>query len=185
MRVELTKEQKKALLQTARFAIEERLFGKISGIYPDLSHRLFSEKCGLFVTLTKEGNLRGCIGYVEGVKPIRDAVREMACEAAFHDPRFHPLQREEFPFIEIEISILTPLEEVRDVRQIKVGRHGLVMQRGYHRGLLLPQVAIEYGWGREEFLNQTCRKAGMEPYCWENGAKVFSFEALVFGERDV
>ncbi len=185
MRFELTQQQKKALLKTARLAIEEKLFGKLSDAYPDLSGEVFGEKCGLFVTLTIDGNLRGCIGYVEGVKPIREAVKEMACEAAFHDPRFHPLRREEFPSIEIEISILTPLEEVEDVRQIEVGRHGLVMQRGYHRGLLLPQVATEYGWGREEFLNQTCRKAGMEPYCWENGAKVFSFEALVFGERDV
>jgi len=185
MRLELTKEEKRALLLTARLAIEERLLGKCSQPYPDLSAEIFGTKCGLFVTITIDMNLRGCIGYVEGVKPIREAVKEMACEAAFHDPRFHPLRREELPLISLEISLLSPLEEVRDVRTIEVGRHGLVMQRGYHRGLLLPQVATEYGWGREEFLNQTCRKAGMEPYCWENGAKVFSFEAVVFGERDL
>lgn len=185
MQFELTTEQKKALLLTARLTIEERLFGKPSQAFPDLSAKVFDEKCGLFVTLTKDGSLRGCIGYVEGVKPIREAVKDMAYEAAFHDPRFHPLQKQEFPFIAVEMSILTPLEEVKDVKTIQVGRHGLVMQRGYHRGLLLPQVAVEYGWGREEFLNQTCRKAGLEPYCWENGAQVFCFEALVFGEHDV
>jgi AmmeMemoRadiSam system protein A len=185
MRIELTAEQKKKLLLSARLAIEEKLFGKISTPYPSLADKVFDLAAGIFVTLTIDGELRGCIGYVEGVKPIREAVKEMACEAAFHDPRFRPLRKDEFSRIMLEISILTPLEEVKDLKSIEVGRHGLVMQRGFHRGLLLPQVAVEYGWGREEFLNQTCRKAGMEPYCWENGAKVFCFEAFVFNEQDV
>jgi len=181
-KIQLTEQQKKDLLKTARLTIQKALIKNVSEDFPPLNDEIFSKKYGMFVTLTINGRLRGCIGYIEGIKPLREAVKELALESAFKDPRFYPLSAEEFEKIKIEISILYPLEEVKDINEIIVGKHGLVMERGYNRGLLLPQVAVEYGWSREEFLNQTCRKAGMESYCWENGAKIYKFEAEVFGE---
>lgn len=184
MKLKLTKEQKKKLIETARLTIKKSLYEKIDENFPDLSDDIFGESYGMFVTLTIRGRLRGCIGYLEGIKPLREAVKDLAIQSAFKDPRFYPLTKEEFKHIKIEISILYPLEEVKDINEIEVGKHGIVMERGFNKGLLLPQVATEYGWTREEFLNQTCRKAGMETYCWENGAKIFKFEAEVFGEED-
>lgn len=181
-KISLTEEQKSKLLKTARLTIKKALFQKVDESFPALDDEVFSEKYGMFVTLTINGELRGCIGYVEGIKPLRESVKDLALESAFRDPRFYPLSREEFDLIKIEISILYPLEEVKDINEIQVGKHGLLMERGYNRGLLLPQVATEYGWNLEEFLNQTCRKAGMESYCWKRGAKIYKFEAEVFGE---
>ncbi len=181
-KLKLTKDQKKILINTVRSSIEEKLFGKSIIDCSGLEDPAFSKHYGLFVTITADGNLRGCIGYIEGIKPIREAVKEMAIEAAFHDPRFFPLTKEEYKRIKIEISILYPAEEIKDINEIQVGRDGIILERGYHRGLLLPQVAIEYGWNREEFINQTCRKAGLEKNCWKNGAKVFKFEAEIFKE---
>jgi AmmeMemoRadiSam system protein A len=183
-KLKLSLEEKTTLFKTVRLTIEEKLFGKISVPMPSLAAPVFSQNYGLFVTLTMDKNLRGCIGYVEGIKPLREAVKEMAIQAAFHDPRFNPLQKEELDKIHIEISILYPLEEVKDFSRIKVGRDGLVMERGFNRGLLLPQVAAEYEWDNIEFMNQTCRKAGMEKECWNNGARVLKFEAEVFGENE-
>ncbi|MGC8764963.1 MAG: AmmeMemoRadiSam system protein A [Brevinematia bacterium] len=184
-KLKLTSEQKRKLLLLARLTIKKALFENLEEEFPDMSDEIFSEEYGVFVTLTIHGRLRGCIGYIEGIKPLREAVKDLAIQSAFKDPRFYPLTKEEFSAIEVEISVLYPLEEVKDINEIEVGKHGIVMERGYYKGLLLPQVATEYGWNREEFLNQTCRKAGMEPYCWENGAKVYKFEAEVFGEKDV
>lgn len=180
----LSSQNKRDLLSAVRATIEDKLFGSATTSMPDLSDRIFDEHFGLFVTLHLGGRLRGCIGYVEGVKAIRKAVAEMAINAAFHDPRFYPLSETEYPEIEIEISILYPLQTVEDIEEIEVGRDGLVLELGRHRGLLLPQVAAEYGWDRTEFLNQTCRKAGIEPYAWEDGATVYRFEAVVFGEKE-
>jgi len=184
-KIEFTNDQKKDLLKVARFTIERMLTGKESRDFPSLSDKIFSEAYGIFVTLKNGDNLRGCIGYIEGVKPIRDAVKDMAIESAFRDPRFPPISASELNMITIEISILLPLEEVKDYNEVEPGKHGLVMERGYQKGLLLPQVATEYGWDRSEFMNQTCRKAGMENYCWENDAKVFKFEAIVFNEKEL
>ncbi len=184
-KIQLNTVHKKDLLKAARLTIERMLTGKSEADMPPLSDEVFSEKYGIFLTLTIKGNLRGCIGHIEGIKPLREAVKDMAIEAAFHDPRFSPLNKEELNQISLEISILYPLEEVKDYNAIKPGRDGLVMERGYQRGLLLPQVAAEYGWNREEFMNQTCRKAGMESYCWENDAKVYKFEAEVFNEKEL
>ncbi len=184
-KIRLNMEQKAALLKTVHAVIGEKLYGRNSTPYPSLEDIIFSKQFGLFVTLTIDGNLRGCIGYVEGFKPIREAVKEMAIEAAFHDPRFHPLQKDEYKFVSVEISILYPIEKVKDFSEIQVGRDGLIMERGFHRGLLLPQVATEYGWNREEFMNHTCQKAGLENACWKNGADVYKFEAEVFNEMDI
>lgn len=184
-KLKLTDAQKVLLLKTARFRIQEHLFDKTDEPVPELKEPVFGEKYGMFVTLTINDDLRGCIGYVEGVKPLREAVKDMALQAAFHDPRFYPLSKEEYVSIAVEISILYPVEAVKNFSDIQVGRDGLIMERGYSKGLLLPQVATEYGWSREEFMNQTCRKAGMESFCWENGAKVLKFEAEVFNEKEL
>ncbi|RKZ20397.1 AMMECR1 domain-containing protein, partial [bacterium] len=132
---------------------------------------------------TKHGELRGCIGLIKGIKPLYLAVQDMAIAAALRDPRFPPVSPSELDEIEIEISVLTPLKEVKDVEEIKVGRDGIYIERGYHSGLLLPQVATEYGWTREEFLDHTCMKAGLFPGCWkEEGTKIYRFSALIFSE---
>jgi AmmeMemoRadiSam system protein A len=184
-KLKLNDQQKKAMIEKVHAAIEQKLFGKSRNEPPSLDDEVFSQQYGLFVTLTISGGLRGCIGYVEGVKPLREAVEDMALQAAFHDPRFYPLKKEEYDRLKVEISILYPVEKVDDFEQIEVGRDGLIMERGMRKGLLLPQVASDHGWDRERFMNETCRKAGLESFCWENGATVYKFEAEVFNEDDL
>ncbi len=139
-----------------------------------------AEPRGAFVTLKRDGRLRGCIGYVEPSYPLGEAVARAAVAAAFEDPRFLPLSREELPGLEIEVSALTPPEPVSDLSRIEVGRHGLIAERGFKRGLLLPQVPLEYGWGLKEFLENTCLKAGLERDCWMGDTRFYAFEAEVF-----
>lgn len=139
------------------------------------------ESLGAFVTLTLDGSLRGCIGNVQGTGEVWRTIWEMARAAAFADPRFPSLSAAEFEKIEFEISILSPLEPCRDVNEVIVGRHGLIVQRGSHSGLLLPQVPKELGWNRVQFLQQTCRKAGLPEDCWNKaGTNVYWFEAEIF-----
>lgn len=173
------------MIRVVRETIQAELEARPPHTKDLLQDTLFDQSYGLFVTLTIQSHLRGCIGFIEGIKPLRLSLPEMALQAAFHDPRFYPLSKKEFADIEIEISVLYPLEPVADPLTIEVGRHGLVAERGYHRGLLLPQVPQEQGWDRERFLNETCHKAGMEAFCWENGATLSRFEAEVFGEKKV
>ncbi len=138
------------------------------------------------MTLHKRGALRGCIGYIVGVKDIPQTVEEMALASAFRDPRFAPLQQDELGSIDIEISVLSPIETVADVSMIEVGRDGLIVSRGNNRGLLLPQVAAEYRWDRETFLEHTCYKAGLPGDAWKKpGATIEKFSAQVFGEKDL
>lgn len=178
----LTEEEKKYLLKLARETIEHAVRGEAPPKAEPITPRL-EEPWGCFVTLTKHGELRGCIGLIKGIKPLYLAVQDMAIAAALRDPRFPPVSPSELDEIEIEISVLTPLKEVKDVEEIKVGRDGIYIERGYHSGLLLPQVATEYGWTREEFLDHTCMKAGLFPGCWkEEGTKIYRFSALIFSE---
>lgn len=135
-----------------------------------------------FVTLTDEGRLRGCIGYTEPTAPLYRTVQECAVAAATEDPRFPPVSPNEVGRLRIEISVLTPLLPIRP-ENIDVGRHGLMVRKGRRRGLLLPQVATEYGWDRKTFLSQACVKAGLPRDAWERGAEIFSFTAEVFGEK--
>jgi AmmeMemoRadiSam system protein A len=137
---------------------------------------------GAFVTITIGGELRGCIGTFREDTPLYRTVAQMAVAAASEDPRFPPLTAAELPKTHVEISALTPMKPVADVREIEVGRHGLYVTQGFHSGVLLPQVATEYGWDRTTFLEQTCRKAGLPKNAWQEGAKILSFEAEVFGE---
>ena len=137
---------------------------------------------GVFVTLKKDGLLRGCIGTVECRQPLAEEIARVAVCAAREDPRFPPVTPVELPRLVVEISVLGPLERIdpRAPDAIVVGRHGLVVEQGWHRGLLLPQVAPEWGWDRDEFLARTCRKAGLPPDAWRRGADVYRFEADVF-----
>jgi len=136
---------------------------------------------GAFVTLKRGGELRGCIGTFRESDPIYRAVAEMGRAAAAEDPRFPRVTPEEVPELGVEISVLTPLRPVADPAEVEVGRHGVCVVEGVRRGVLLPQVAVEWGWDRETFLDQTCRKAGLPPDAWRHGAQILVFEAEVFG----
>ena len=145
------------------------------------SSKVLLEKRGVFVTIKIAGNLRGCIGLIRAAKPLYEAVREMAISAAFDDPRFVPLTKDEFNNIGTEISVLTPLTRVHDISEIEVGRDGLLIRLDFHSGLLLPQVATENGWDKETFLQQTCFKAGLPKNSYkEKTAEIFRFSADVF-----
>jgi AmmeMemoRadiSam system protein A len=169
------------LLALARETIQCRLEGEpLPSPEPDDPKLL--EPRGAFVTLKIDGRLRGCIGHVIGVAPLWRAVRDNAIAAAFEDPRFEPMRADELLHTHIEISALTPLRRV-EFDDVMVGRDGVLLERGMARGLLLPQVAVEFGWDRETFLDHTCRKAGLEPGCWRHPDTVLStFSAQVFGE---
>ena len=181
----LSEAQKRWLIDIARQAVTAAVAGEPA---PDLAtdDPDLLELRGAFVTLKKAGQLRGCIGYIEPRSPLIEAVADNAKSAALHDPRFTPVTPEELPDISIEISALTPLEPVTDVEEIEVGRHGLVISWGPYRGLLLPQVPTEWGWDREEFLQQTCRKAGLPPEAWrQDDTELLCFEAEVFSEEEL
>ena len=137
---------------------------------------------GAFTTLHLNGKLRGCIGYVVPTHSLYRTVAETARAAAFDDPRFSPVTADEAADLEIEISVLSPLRPIRP-EEIVVGRHGLVIRKGFRRGLLLPQVPVEWGWDRETFLAQTCKKAGLALDAWEQGAEIQAFTAEVFGDH--
>ncbi len=176
----LTQEEKDYLKQLVRLRIAARLSGRTVRV-PEPPTALLREPHGAFVTLTLDGRLRGCIGHIVGDKPLFATIGAMAEAAAFEDPRFPPLTPGEFERIAVEISVLSPLTPCPDPALVEVGRHGLLMRRGMHSGLLLPQVPVEWGWDRETFLDQTCGKAGMEPGCWRDPATdLFWFEAEVF-----
>ena len=139
---------------------------------------------GAFVTLKKNGALRGCIGYSSALKPLALTVRDVAAYAAVEDTRFAPVTPPELGELEYEISVLSPLRRVLDVNEIQVGRDGLVMKKGDQEGLLLPQVAPEQHWDRMKLLEQTCLKAGLAPDAWQDAdTEIFAFTALVFGDR--
>ena len=176
----LTETEKRILHQIARRAIEDVARGKPVPECTVDSHAL-KEKTGVFVTLKKRGHLRGCIGYTRGVKPLYKIVGEMAVAAAFHDPRFNPVTEAELSDLEIEISVLTPMKRIKDVEEIEVGKHGLLIEKGFNSGLLLPQVATEYGWDRKTFLEHTCLKAGLPRDAWKDGkTSICTFSAEVF-----
>jgi len=180
----LTREERSYLLGLARASIEARLCGRPAPqMEPPGGHGVRC-RSGVFVTLRRDGALRGCIGNFTSEVPLYENVSEMACSAAFSDPRFSPVRAEELPSIDIEISVLTPMREIDDVNEIEVGRHGIYIQKGYARGVLLPQVATENNFDRETFLQHTCMKAGLEPDCWKEGARISIFEAEIFGDRD-
>jgi AmmeMemoRadiSam system protein A len=175
---------RKQLLRIARESIEAVHAGRTpQWSAADVDEELH-RPAGAFVTLkTKSGDLRGCIGSIHAVHPLYQAVTSSAISAAFRDPRFSPVQPQELPALEIEISVMGPIEPVTTPDDIEVGRDGLIVSRGRNAGLLLPQVATEYGWDRETFLSQTCVKAGLSPTAWRlQDTRIERFAAEVFGE---
>lgn len=145
----------------------------------DLSPRLTAHR-GAFVTLTQEGRLRGCIGYIEGIKPLVDTVADNGRSAAVGDPRFRPVTDEELANIHLEVSALTPLVPVSGPEEIVIGRHGVVLAKNGRRAVFLPQVAPEQGWDRDTTLTHLSVKAGLDPDGWRQGAEFLVFEAEVF-----
>ncbi|MFZ1141781.1 MAG: AmmeMemoRadiSam system protein A, partial [Candidatus Sulfotelmatobacter sp.] len=145
---------------------------------------VLNQERGAFVTLRRSGELRGCIGYTSAAEPLYMTVRDTATLAALRDSRFQPVSALELPQLEYEISVMSPLRRVLDIRQIKLGQHGLLMKNGTHEGLLLPQVPLQERWDRQRFLDETCAKAGMRSGCWKDeNTDIFMFTALVFGEN--
>jgi uncharacterized protein (TIGR00296 family) len=194
MTFELSDEEGRFLLQLARKTVTLFLAnGKNPKPPMDTPKKLF-EHCGVFVTINSvtggQKELRGCIGYPYPTSPLVDAVIDSAINASTQDPRFEPMSPEELDKVVFEVSVLTPPEPVQTdnpkeyVNKIKVGEDGLIIERGYHKGLLLPQVPIEWGWCEEEFLCQCCMKAGLPPDSWlTKDAKISKFKAIIFEEQ--
>ncbi len=176
----LTAAEKGELLRLARQTLEEYLSSQTVPSATPASERL-GQKRGAFVTLTRQGELRGCMGSLTAERPLYLQVQQSALMAAVEDPRFPPVTREELDDLHIEISVLGPLEPVTDPSQIEVGKHGLLIEKGLRRGTLLPQVPLEFGWDRDQFLVQLCRKAGLPDDAWRS-AKLYRYTAQVFGE---
>lgn len=176
----LDEQEKKTLHHVARTVIENRARKKSTPEFHVESSRL-KENRGAFVSLHKGGQLRGCIGNIEGRGPLHKTIEEMAEAAAFRDPRFSPVTERELPDLDIEISVLTPLRKLADVNEIEVGVHGIYIKKGWLSGLLLPQVATEYRWDRETFLENTCMKAGLPANAWKDkDTEIYIFSADVF-----
>jgi len=190
---QLTHEEGEFLVRLARKAVEENLRNRrVISVPTDTPPKLM-EHCGIFVTLNslKRGKkeLRGCIGFPYPTNPLAQAVIESAISSATQDPRFYPVSLQELDSIVFEVSVLTPPQLVEVEKptdypsKIKVGQDGLVVERGYYKGLLLPQVPIEWSWDEEEFLSECCMKAGLSPDCWLlKGTKIYRFQAIIFEE---
>jgi AmmeMemoRadiSam system protein A len=177
----LTPEEQRACLELARRALEH--YFKTGGrLRSTVTKGRLKEDRGAFVTLHVAGDLRGCVGYPLPVKPLDETIIEMAVAAASQDTRFEPLSPREMGRLRIEISVLGLPEPVDDPNVVEVGRHGIIVSKGFSRGLLLPQVPIEHGWDRETFLSHGCLKAGLPPEEWKKGAKIEVFTAQVFSE---
>jgi AmmeMemoRadiSam system protein A len=180
----LTSSQRRILLAIARDSIRTAFARKPYDVTAAAGDPELTRPSGSFVTLNERGGeLRGCIGSIVAVQPLHESVAANARAAAFRDPRFHPLTPEELDAVHIEISVLGPIEPVTDPQTIEVGRDGLIVSRGGNAGLLLPQVAVEWGWDQETFLAQTCVKAGLPPSAWRAPeTRLEKFTAEVFGE---
>ena len=178
----LNQQQRGTLLRIAREAVEAA--AKAMPYAPASDDLVLQEPGAAFVTLRKHGDLRGCIGTIEAREPLLENVANMARAAAREDFRFGPVHLTEVPELSIDISVLSPPRRVEDVAEIEVGVHGLIVEQGSQRGLLLPQVPVEWGWDRDELLNQTCAKAGLPPDAWRRGAEIYAFTAEVFGEKE-
>ncbi|MEW5911663.1 MAG: AmmeMemoRadiSam system protein A [Thermodesulfobacteriota bacterium] len=180
---ELTPSEQKALLKLARQTIA-RLVRAGGDQLPPAGLPGPELARGAFVTIHRRGRLRGCIGNFAAQGPLTDTVCDMAVAAASEDPRFPPLRADELGDIDLEISVLSPLRPIQDINEIQVGRHGIYIVNPRGRGVLLPQVATEYGWDRLSFLDQTCLKAGLAPGCWKDPqTQILIFSAQIFGEK--
>jgi uncharacterized protein len=177
----LTPESRQQLLRIAHHALEARVRRQPA---PRFDAADMALQQGAFVTILCNGELRGCLGRLSPDLSLPNLISHLAQEVADSDPRFDPVRPEELNDISVEISVLTPARQVQTIDEIEIGRHGLIVEKGSRRGLLLPQVATEHGWDRDTFVAQTCLKAGLAADAWRHGALVFVFEAEVFGEPD-
>ena len=177
----ISPEDQPRLIALARRALEARV--RHAGL-PGIDNTLAPEiRCGAFVTIFHDGELRGCLGRLNSPLPIAQLVAELAQAVADSDPRFNRVTPQELAGIGLEISVLTREREIQSVDEIEVGKHGLIIEQGTSRGLLLPQVPEEHGWDRDAFLDHACLKAGLAADAWRRGARIFVFEAQIFGER--
>ncbi|KFO67820.1 hypothetical protein ER57_08325 [Smithella sp. SCADC] len=182
MKFSIDIDDQKALLKYARKVIQAALEHEPEPEPPELSTTL---RCGAFVTLREDASLRGCIGRMQSNDPLARTIADMALAAAFEDPRFAPVAAEELPRLEIEITLLSPLKPILP-EQVVVGKHGLLISALGRSGVLLPQVPTEYGWDRETFLEQLCRKAGLAAGTWKSSlAQLYGFEGFVFSESSL
>jgi AmmeMemoRadiSam system protein A len=185
MEDKLSDKAKIELLKIARLSIEAEI---LKTGHPDfkISDEKLEEKRGMFVTLTKAGRLRGCIGHVFPRLALWEATAEVAVSAATSDPRFWPVTKDELDKISIELSVLSPLRQVKNIDEVKIGLHGLYIKRGAKAGVLLPQVAIEHEWDAKTFLEYTCQKAWLPADAWkEQDTEIYVFTAEVFGEEEI
>lgn len=180
----MTRDEKAFLLEVARKSIMGAVSGEPEEI-PTSSAPVMNEKRGAFVTLEKDGSLRGCIGFVEAYKPLVETVSEMAASAATQDPRFPEVSADEVESIDIEISVLSPFRIISKPDEISVGKDGLLIKKGFNSGLLLPQVASRYKWDSITFLEQTCIKAGLESDEWKEDSEIYAFTAEIFSEKEI
>lgn len=183
--MELTDEEKKILLKAARDSIRTLFDG---GELPTADYEKYpvlKSRAGAFVTLNLEGNLRGCIGYIIGYGPLFETVCDAAIQAASNDPRFYPLTKEEFEKVDIEVSVLSEPFPMKSYDEIVIGKHGLILEEGGRRGLLLPQVPVEHHMDRDQYLTALCQKAGFPGDCWKGRTlNISMFTATVFSEKD-
>jgi len=177
----LTKKEQRELLKIARQTIVDYVTnGKVPAVAPTSPGLNLHSGC--FVTIKQKGELRGCIGNFVSEQPLYQLVQEMAVSAATRDPRFYPMKVDDLADFKLDISVLSPLQKAASVEEIKVGTHGIYIVKGSYRGVLLPQVATEYGWNRDQFLEHTCIKAGLPQDAWRGECDIFIFSAQVFGE---
>src|SRR4051812_1880042 len=180
--LQLTEADQQFLLKLARDAVKAYLSGETPRT-PETPSATLKESYGAFVSLHQGEELRGCIGNMHPAGPLYRSAAECAIAAAVGDPRFMPLMKSELDAVEFEISVLSPIERVQDIQEIEIGAHGLLIRKRNAHGLLLPQVASTYGWDRERFLQETCKKAGLKPDDWKEGAEIHYFGASVFDEK--
>lgn len=181
----LLDDDRKTLLRIARNAVESSLSGRQPDL-PDIRDGVMTEALGAFVSIHESSQLRklrGCVGNISPDKPLFRTVAHCAVAAATDDNRFEPITLAEIPDVDFEISVLDAPERVSNAAEIEVGTHGLIVGKGRHLGLLLPQVAAQYGWDAERFLAETCLKAGLNPEAWRRGADIYRFTAEIFGEK--
>jgi AmmeMemoRadiSam system protein B/AmmeMemoRadiSam system protein A len=180
----LTSHEKDALMKIARASVETAVRDRKMYLVGSTGYPRLEEARGAFVTLKEHGELRGCIGYITPMKSLAETVRDVAAYAALQDTRFTPVTTQELPLLEYEVSVMSPLRRVLDIKEIKVGRNGLIMKQGDIEGILLPQVPVEEHWNRDTFIEETCLKAGLPRQAWkDDDADIFMFTALVFGEH--
>lgn len=178
----LTEQESSILLSIAREAITCQTRGENYRPAPR-EEKALNRRSGCFVTIKRQGRLRGCIGNFQSRQPLYREVAEMAMASASQDPRFASLQETELGDISLEITVLSPLEKIDAIERIEIGTHGIYIEKGFNRGVLLPQVAVEHGWDRTTFLQQTCIKAGLSGDAWQfPDAEIYIFSGLIISE---